>query len=176
MTSDRSGTNAPRDVLIPCPLNTKRPTVKYGGGVWTWGSFDEFRLSSPAGSHDWSIGLLDLCVVDVDDHDLAVDLEARFPSLRSAPCERTRRGFHYMFRRSPLANAGSYFDGCGQVSPHLDFKSVCSTGTPGIIVVAPSTCVLMKKIGVAFLLSPPHPDPVLQRQDLGAQPVGCGHL
>lgn len=130
-----------RDILIPCPLNTKRPTVKYGGAAWTWESYDEFREKNSQGSQDWSIGLRDLCVVDVDDHSLAADLEARFPSLRAAPCEHTRRGFHYFFRRSPLANVGRYFDGCGKVTPHLDFKSVCSTGTPGIIVVAPSTWV-----------------------------------
>ena len=116
--------------------------MKYGGGVWTWGSFDDFREKNSPDSNDWSIGLQDLCVVDVDDRELAVDLEARFPLLRTAPCERTRRGFHYFFRRSSLANMGCFYDGCGQVTPHLDFKSVCSTGTPGIIVVAPSTWVM----------------------------------
>ena len=37
------------------------------------------------------------------------------------------------------ADAAGYYDGCGQVTKHLDFKSVCSTDTPGIIVVTPST-------------------------------------
>lgn len=92
----------------------------------------------------------------MDDCKLVPELEARFPLLRTAPCERTRRGFHYFFLRFSLANVGCFYDGCGQVTPHLDFKSVCSTGTPGIIVVAPSTWVVRLVVGGP---TPSHPYP-----------------
>ena len=134
--------SAPRDTLIPIPLGLKRPAVKYGGAS-PWGeeglaAYARGLAASGEGS-DWAIGLRELCVLDVDDPALAAPLEARFPALRAAPCERTRRGLHYFFRRSALADAGGYFDSCGTVTPHLDFKSLTATGTPGILVCAPST-------------------------------------
>jgi hypothetical protein len=46
---------------------------------------------------------------------------------------------HYFFKRSALCDSGEFFDGAAQVSPSLDFKTRCSTGAPGILVVAPST-------------------------------------
>ena len=119
--------HAPRDVLIPIPLGKKRPSIKYAAGVWSWGCFDEHLLAHPPSECDWSIGLRDLCVIDIvrsllpplfflppffrphalaplhqDDHALAPSMEAHFPELLAAPCEKTRRGFHYFFRRSPL--------------------------------------------------------------------------
>lgn len=88
---------------------------------------------------EWAIALRDLCVVDIDDHAMARPLEGRFPALKRAPCEKTKRGFHYFFARSPLADELCFYDGCGAVNAHVDFKSVCATGTSGIIVVAPSS-------------------------------------
>lgn len=70
---------------------------------------------------------------------LAVELEARFPVLRSVSAEQTKRGRHYFFSRSALSDEGEYYDSCGTVLEHVDFKSVTQTGTCGVIVTAPST-------------------------------------
>jgi hypothetical protein len=112
--------------------------VPYAASAWSWADFDA-HVAAAAEPCDWAIALRDLCVVDVDDHSTAEALEARFPALRAAPCERTKRGKHYFFLRSALCEEGSFFDGCGKVTQGIDFKSVCSTGTSGIIVIAPST-------------------------------------
>ena len=52
--------------------------------------------------------------------------------------ERTNRGFHYWFKRPAIADSLGYFDGAAQREPKIDFKSICSTGTSGVILVAPS--------------------------------------
>jgi hypothetical protein len=131
-------TTFPRDILMPCPLDTKRPLYPYGAGQWTWDDFDHFIASDPLPA-DFAIVLRDLCVVDADSPEASAALEARFPACATAPAETTKRGRHYYFRRTPLADAAGYFDGCGQRERGLDFKSVSKTGVSGIILVAPST-------------------------------------
>ena len=51
-----------------------------------------------------------LCVIDLDDPSQQSALEAQFPVLLNVPCERTKRGLHYFFARSPL---------CVRREPHL---------------------------------------------------------
>lgn len=138
---------APKDVLVPCPFGKKNPVGLYSGGRWTWNEFDDFltldavdedgAVKEPG--YDWAVLLTELCVIDVDDPALAAKLEEEFPEMKAAPCETTKRGVHYFFRRSALANKCGFYDGCAQVSAHVDFKSLCSTGTPGVLVVSPST-------------------------------------
>lgn len=127
----------PRDVLIPCIKGEKRPSRKFSGNRWTW--FDYDRLSTfVVDNSDWAITLHDLCVVDVDSLEQVADLEARFPVLRTVPAVRTRKGMHYYFRRSALADESGYLDGAAQREKGIDFKTVTSTGTGGILVVPPS--------------------------------------
>lgn len=57
--------------------------------------------------------------------------------------ETTKKGAHYFFLRSELADTSGCFDGAGQivvdgVKLKVDFKSVTSTGSGGVIVVSPS--------------------------------------
>jgi hypothetical protein len=79
-----------------------------------------------------------LCVVDVDSDEANECLLARFPdALASAPVEKTSRGFHYWFVRPDVADELGYYDGAAQRGKAVDFKSVFSNGTGGIIVVAP---------------------------------------
>ena len=93
---------------------------------------------------DVGILLKRLCVVDVDNHTLALELEDRFPALKETACEDTVNGRHYYFERSALADAHGYFDGRAQVMAGVDFKTVCAPcpikgiGTSGLIVTAPS--------------------------------------
>ena len=127
----------PRDVLIPCVKGEKRPSRKFSDNRWTW--FDYDRLSTyVVEKSDWAITLHDLCVVDVDSVEQVADLEARFPVLRTVPAVQTRKGMHYYFRRSPLADESGYLDGAAQREKGIDFKTVTSTGTGGILVVPPS--------------------------------------
>ncbi len=76
----------------------------------------------------------------MDNADLVKELEERFPTaLADVPRTKTSRGMHFWFTRPDEADALGYFDGAGQRQVGVDFKSVCSTGTSGIIMVPPST-------------------------------------
>ena len=110
-------TNFPHDVLIPCAKGEKRPLFQYKDGAWSVEMLDAFRGGSAAtrSETDWAIVLHQICVIDVDDPLAAAALEVRFPVLLTAPCETSRRGKHYFFRRSSLADELGYWDSCGQV-------------------------------------------------------------
>lgn len=127
--------NHPRDIVMPCRKNTKSPMYAHADGAWTWARVDK----TPLVGVDVGVLLHDLCVVDVDDHDIAASLEGSFEELRRAPCERTRHGMHYLFVRSATADSDGYYDGKSQVVDGVDFKTRCHTGTRGFVVVAPST-------------------------------------
>lgn len=127
------------DVLMPC--RDKVPSFPHARGAWTWSQYDDV---SPCCNKkkDFQIGILcgRLCVIDVDDAETARGLEAAFPVLTtpSLPRAKTARGMHYYFRRSRTADRLGYWDGCSQVRPGVDFKTRCSTGTRGFVVVPPS--------------------------------------
>ena len=109
-------TNFENDVLIPCPVSEKRPLFSYAKQSWNWESFDKYFVDDKveAGETDWAVILNRICVVDVDDPSTAAALEGQYPVLRQAPCQRTKRGFHYFFKRSSAADAqglGSIFLG-----------------------------------------------------------------
>lgn len=126
----------PNDVLTIVAKGGKHPQYRHADGSWGWMSLeakDGYDLQN-----DLGILLKDICVIDVDSTALADDLEERFPVLLEVPCETTRRGRHYYFERSALADSDGYFDGAAQVVSGVDFKTRCLTGTAGVIVVAPS--------------------------------------
>lgn len=130
----------PNDVMMPCTKGCKIPLSHHKNGAWQWDHFFNFsRDTKFLSKYDVGITLHDMCVVDVDDRGTADQMERRFPELNAAPCELTRKGKHYFFRRSDLANQHGYFDGHSQVTRGVDFKTVSKTGTGGFIVVAPST-------------------------------------
>lgn len=133
------------DVLMPCAKGTKAPLFPYANDQWLWEDFHTFvaNLSRDNTSFFdvYDIGLLlkEICVVDVDSHILANELEQQFPELTQAPCEVTRKGMHYFFTRSKFADQNGYYDGAAQRMPGVDFKTRALTGTGGFLVVAPST-------------------------------------
>jgi hypothetical protein len=102
---------------------------------WTWHRFLGLGLSA-----DRDIGLLlrGLCVVDVDCLAISAELCSRYPILLRTAHETTRKGMHFFFRRSKMADAHGYYDGAAQKLACVDFKTVCSNGTSGFLVVAPS--------------------------------------
>jgi Bifunctional DNA primase/polymerase, N-terminal len=138
----------PRDV--PMPVVDKRPLFPFANGAWTralWRKYRleklesvalSFRMGDPIAHHDVAIMLCDLCVLDVDSAEVAAALEAQWPVLLTVPREKTARGMHYFFVRSALCDSGGFFDSRAPVLPMVDFKTRHATGTPGVIVVAPS--------------------------------------
>jgi hypothetical protein len=135
----------PRDVLIPLHPKKKQPLYPHKGGTWSWAEFDAFFASAAASDGDeqkeetYGILLREICAIDFDDDALAEAFEAEFPCMAEAPMETTRKGRHYLFLRPPWADAVGYFDGARQIPGlDVDFKSVCSTGTSGVLSVAPS--------------------------------------
>ena len=131
---------APNDVLMPVHKGRKYPMFPHKGGRWSRRKFHEFFMDRRGtSSSDICILLQDLCIIDVDSNDLADELEAHYPLLKTVPTEQTRRGRHYWFRRSELANSRGFFDGAAQVQPLVDFKTCTRTGSAGIVICAPST-------------------------------------
>ena len=132
---------APDDVLMPVAKGSKHPMYPHKGGRWTRGKFREFVESAArsATAYDVCVLLRGLCVIDVDTHELCVQLELRFPLLKVVASETTKRGKHYWFRRSALADQEGFFDGAAQIEAHVDFKTLTSSGTAGVVVVAPSS-------------------------------------
>jgi hypothetical protein len=55
------------------------------------------------------------------------------------PRARTRRGAHFIFRRGPVCDAMQCYASAGARRRGVDFRSLCSNGTPGVLMVAPST-------------------------------------
>jgi Bifunctional DNA primase/polymerase, N-terminal len=148
----------PSDILMPLVPGEKRPLFAHkagaSSGAWTWDAWNQWFSSLPfsslssstsvtstsASTSTLDIGILlqELCVVDVDDDATAEQLEAEFPILAEVPMERTLHGRHYFFERSPLADLHGYYDARRPRHPNVDFKSVCRTGTAGVIAVTPS--------------------------------------
>ncbi|KAG2424879.1 hypothetical protein HXX76_014037 [Chlamydomonas incerta] len=133
------------DVLMPCTKGTKAPMFPHANDQWLWEDFNSFAAHANTAKksyiQSYDIGLLlkEICVVDVDSHALAKELEERFPQLTEAPCEVTKKGMHYFFMRSKFADQHGYYDGVAQLIPGVDFKTRALTGTGGFLVVAPST-------------------------------------
>jgi hypothetical protein len=131
----------PNDIVMPVAIGTKRPMFPHKNGEWTWDMLDSFFVGDPdqAASCDYCVVLHDLLVVDVDDPVLLPDLMSRFPELEHAPTVITKRGRHFWFSRPHEADASGYYDGSGQRVVGIDLKTICSTGTGGIVMIPPST-------------------------------------
>ena len=133
--------NYPTDIPMPCHKGTKAPISSHTQQQWTWHDFDKFgRLNAKRlACYDIGILLNKICVIDIDSLEMIEYFENKFPILTTVACERTTKGKHYFFERSQLADERGYFDGHAQVYPTVDFKSICSNGTAGYLVVSPST-------------------------------------
>lgn len=129
----------PNDVLMPVWKGQKHPMFRHRSGEWSWDSFNHYSDGVRRSEYDVCVLLHDLCVIDVDCLELADELERKFPVLRDVPCETTRRGRHYWFRRPAFADDMGFFDGAAQKEAGIDFKTVCASGTSGVVLVAPST-------------------------------------
>jgi len=118
---------SPATSHFPSWWGLKQPAAPYRDGQWTWGSFDAMPEAERA-SHDWSIALRDLCVVDVDSLALVEQLEATHSSLRLRRACARRGATTTTSSAPPRRTRWGYFDGSGQRIGALDFKSVTATG------------------------------------------------
>jgi hypothetical protein len=125
----------PTDVLMPLAPDTKRPAHAHAHGAWSWTHYDR---AAPNCADGLAVLVKRLCVVDVDSLDHALQMEGRHAALGRAPCSSTPRGRHYWFARSERCEVGGYFDGASQVQRGVDFKTVCSTGTGGVVAIPPA--------------------------------------
>ncbi len=127
---------------------TKRPMFTHSeeSGPWTKTMLTDFMKKKP--EHTAYGLLLDrLCVVDADTNDAILSLEQAAEhdqeirnALATCPIQNTKKGRHYLFARPSWASALGFFDGARQSKTiaDLDFKTVCSTGTRSVLVVAPT--------------------------------------
>ena len=142
----RSDAGLRANVLMPLASGGgKRPRHRHADGSWTWARFDETlsRVSSGAERMPgWGLLLRTLVALDFDSDEEADRFEADpdvGPYLRRAPMERTSKGRHYLFARPAWADSDGYFDGARQRRGlDVDVKTLCATGTSGMLVVAPS--------------------------------------
>ena len=87
----------------------------------------------------------DLIVMDVDDHSWCDRMEKSFPEITRTVIQRTKKGKHYFFKRTPGCDSANLLDGArqilsgtGQEKVPIDIKTVTGTGTGGVVVLCPS--------------------------------------
>lgn len=132
------------DLLIPC--KNKAPMFPHANNAWSWDLYDQYKksksFSKDVFKKDFEIGILcnRLCVIDVDDVEVIKQLEEKFPVLTQpfVPKQMTKRGCHYFFKRSLLADTKGYYNGSSQVIKGVDLKTKCSTGTCSVLITCPS--------------------------------------
>jgi hypothetical protein len=160
----------PDDLLMPVREGSKAPMFRHTDGAWSWSRYDRFVASHNIYRYNVAILLRTICVVDVDSHELVRDLEQRYPSLTECPSEITKKGKHYFFSRSALCDSMAYMDQRSGVIQSVDFKTRCSTGNAGVIVVAPSEHKTWVRTPWSMGdILPPIPDDVLQAVALPAR-------
>ena len=132
--------------LMPIRPQKKCPMFEHKKeGAWTELKLAEFIQRNPR-HKAWALLLDRLCVVDADTKDAVdwLERDIQDPDVRSAmdqcPIQLTKKGKHFLFLRPTWADEEGYWDGARQKGNALevDLKTICSTGTRGVLVVAPS--------------------------------------
>lgn len=124
------------NIIMPCIY--KNPKYPHKDNQWTW---DMARKKNNEFIGNVAILLKTLIVLDFDNNDLADKYEEKFPVLKTCPSVRTKKGRHYYFKRTPLCNLYALYDHSrcfGSKADEIDFKTICSTGTAGVVIVPPS--------------------------------------
>jgi P4 family phage/plasmid primase-like protien len=137
----------PNNFIIP--TTNKFPNFNHKNGQYSWDNLCSPNTIFDSKNND-SVGLLlkDLIVIDIDDRETVMDYEELFPILKEVVREETKKGRHYFFKRSPLCNELQMFDLSRGLKSHcadgrttvvsIDIKTVCSTGTAGLVIISPS--------------------------------------
>jgi hypothetical protein len=129
--------------IIPCGKN-KSPITAHKDGSYDWSKIyneDDHIVFTK----DGYVGIIlkDLMVIDIDDKSLVTNWENMFPILKTVVSAETKKGKHYYFKRTELADAYKIYDKarCLMINDkkiELDIKTLCETGTGGIIIASPS--------------------------------------
>lgn len=131
--------------IIPCGKD-KQPTIAHKNNSYNWKNFNHPDITKrPTFIDKGNVGIIlkDLIVLDIDDKTLSTNWETMFPVLKTVVSETTRKGKHYYFKRTDLTDTYRIVDKAkclliDGIKPPFDIKTICSTGTGGIIICAPS--------------------------------------
>lgn len=131
--------NKPNNLIIPCTSH-KNPIFKHKNNAWNWDLILKNQNEFGPDKHQ-AILVKDFVVIDFDNRSLAEKYENMFPILKTCPLVETFKGYHYYFERTKECDMYGLYDQSrcfGRGNDELDFKSICSTGTAGVVVVPPS--------------------------------------
>lgn len=124
---------------MPC-TKKKNPIFKHKDDQWNWDSVH--KHADKFGDDKYQAILLkNLIVIDFDDKKLARKYESLFEILQICPKVSTKKGYHYYFKRTGECDLYALYDKArcfGVGNEEIDFKTICSTGTAGVVVIPPS--------------------------------------
>ena len=126
------------------PLVDKNPVFKHADSDWSWERFDRYAKYCLREGQPLGILMKDLICIDIQDKAVLQAWEAQFPTcLQSCPKESTKKGAHYIFKRTSKCDDYHMYtaprtlsDGCTRFP--VDVITRCATGTGGVLCVAPS--------------------------------------
>tara|TARA_B100001094_G_C18179584_1_gene800060 strand:+ start:547 stop:2904 length:2358 start_codon:yes stop_codon:yes gene_type:complete len=131
-------TNRSLNVVIPC--EGKKPLFSHKKLTWGWDSLNKFN--------EWegcSVGILlkDIIVLDFDSCENLEEWLQKFPILSKCPAEKTKKGMHFYLGRTTECDTEEIYDKSramyiNEKQTPIDVKTMCSTGTRGLIICAPS--------------------------------------
>jgi hypothetical protein len=127
-----------KDILMPCLY--KNPKYRHKNGAWTWEKVLKHNKEFGRGKNI-SILLITLIVIDFDDKDIINVYIKKFPILNKCSRVDTKKGAHFYFTRNTLTDLYGLYDKArcfGVNGDQVDFKTICSTGTAGVVIVPPS--------------------------------------
>lgn len=142
------------DLLMP--TQNKNPKYPHKNNSWNWNLVikhqDEF-----GNTNNCCILLKSIIVIDIDLASLIDKYEDMFPILKKCPQVATKKGRHYYFSRTSMCDFYKLYDRSrcfGIDNDEIDFKTICSTGTAGVVVIPPS----INKKWIKPLWKTPMPD------------------
>jgi P4 family phage/plasmid primase-like protien len=134
--------NFPDATLMPSK-NGKTPMYVHKHGAYSSDHFDQKGIDE---CQNGCVILLpkELIVIDIDDEATALEYERMFPIFNKTVKTKTKKGFHYYFRRTEMCNEAEMFDTARSLISQenntipVDIKTLCKTGTRGVISIPPS--------------------------------------
>lgn len=144
-----------RERLVPILKKEKRPAVKHTKGKWSEERCLEYFKFESCDADKFDLGFLcsELIVLDYDSIELYDRMVAEFPELKETVRARTGvykpvedQGVHCYFLRTALCDELKIWDKSRRIFDppdaeeplELDIKTICSTGSSGVVVCHPS--------------------------------------
>lgn len=130
-----------KTVMMPMKIGVKEPEFCHKNDKWGWEDADAYMGAKPD-FKNWGLLLDGLCVIDCDDSQAVAWAEGEIGDLmEGCAVQETKKGKHYMFLRPDWADDEGFYDGARQTMVkglQLDLKTMCSTGTRGLLSIAPT--------------------------------------